>query len=261
MEKVTVNISKWIVRSAPKTSCNYTQYSFQNLIFSTFPIIFACIWSKEILSLKLLWFSGFCHLSPVHPLTLLLLSPRFPFSHYFLESDWWVCLPVLSLEIRASMQSCPAVPPPHPRPAPVWGQGYTQTKFPWVRNVMEMLAMYKEIWIWTENRFNQEISPGLIEFFSQSVGHISIVLLWIVKGNERWQPFFQASKISTQAIWSQKYLQKSLNSLLRAYQVPGSVLGSEKGRKIWLLCLRMYKLVRKKIGKTQCKTVIVTHRS
>ena len=244
--------------NSPKTSCNYTQYSFQNLIFSTFPVIFACIWSKEILSLKLLWFSGFCHLSPVHPLTLLLLSPRFPFSHYFLESDWWVCLPVLSLEIRASMQTCPAVPPAPPQceDKDIPRQNFHELEMWW-----RCWQQYKEIWIWTENRFNQEISPGLIEFFSQSVGHISIVLLWIVKGNKRRQPFFQASKISTQAIWSQKYLQKSLNSLLRASQVPGSVLGSKKGRKIWLLCWRMYKLVRKKIGKTQCKTVIVTHRS
>lgn len=149
-----------------------------------------------------------------------------------------MCLPVLSLEIRASMQTCPAgffLFFPHCEDKDIPRQNFRELEMWWT-----CWQQCKEIWIWTENRFNQEISPGLMEFFSQSVGHISMVLLWIVKGNERGQPFFQASKISTQAIWSQKYLQKSLNYLLRAYQVPGSVLGNEKDKKMWFLCWRMY---------------------
>lgn len=144
--------------SSKDFSCNYTQYSFQDLMFSTFPVIFACIWSEEILSLKLLWFSGFCHLSPVHPLTLSLLSPRFPCSHYFLESDWWGCLPVLSLEIRASMQTCPAGFLSHCEEEDKPRQNFHELEMWWRR-----WQQCKEIWVWTENRFNREISLGLIE--------------------------------------------------------------------------------------------------
>lgn len=141
--------------------CNYTQYSFQNLMFSTFPVIFACIRSEEILSLKLLWFSGFCHLSPVHPLTLSSLSPRFPFSHYFLGSDWWGCLPVLSLEIRAGMQTCLLFFFffSHCEEEDIPRQNFHELEMWWRCWHLQC----KQIWVWTENRFNREISLGLIE--------------------------------------------------------------------------------------------------